>query len=387
MATGNTVGTLDIEVGLRLQKVETGFAELQTKLRKNNDQIRRETANLRKDVDNEMSKIGHEAFSGINRSLGLHHAIKGLFMGLGFGSIEQAKELIAEPWKEAAEDAKKLAEYSEKSVEAQKKLFEYKLSRTSAENQAEEAKKEYAKLAARLVTENRDAEQAMAEKLRQEGNPILGTQTAYYGGAAEEAQVAAERAAQTKLDLESAGLKLAQVTDRLNDETAKKKQEEQKKLTELAEKEAEVREKILDLDKTTADLLADAYKKRDAAYGSGGDAIKAAEADLRIAELKKKVEAEATSELDKQISASAKLYEQRQHDAEQFEKRKTDILSHIPGTNMSDHLLSSGLDLGAKGEIAARHRVQLSAMDKLTAALNRLANASMGGMGGAVLQP
>ena len=127
-----SVGELNAQVGLQLAKLDAGLADMQAKFARNNDQLRRQSAKLKQEVQEQFDgygqEIGDQIGHGLERSLGLHHAVKGLFMGLGFGSVEEAKEAIVGPWKEAAKLAEKIAELSERAVESQKRLTQFGLS-------------------------------------------------------------------------------------------------------------------------------------------------------------------------------------------------------------------------------------------------------------------
>jgi hypothetical protein len=128
------VGDLNVQVGLQLAKLESGFREMQQKFRANNAELRRESGRGADEISKEFNRV-------LKRKFGAGDVFKGVLQGIGIGSVEKISEFITEPLKKSAEAAKQLAEASDAATQSLEKLFAARNARLSLPKQLEIAKK------------------------------------------------------------------------------------------------------------------------------------------------------------------------------------------------------------------------------------------------------
>lgn len=78
--------------------------------------------------------LSGQAEGRLHRMFGLGHAIKGLFAGLGFAGVDKVVEKLTSYWEHAAEKAKEILEFSERTTKATLELIE--LRRTDPQRMA-----------------------------------------------------------------------------------------------------------------------------------------------------------------------------------------------------------------------------------------------------------
>jgi hypothetical protein len=77
----------------------------------------------KKSADTWATSISKDISQKLNRTFGAGDVFKGLLQGLGIGSAEKIADLIVTPWKMAAEHAKELYSWSERSLNAVQRLI------------------------------------------------------------------------------------------------------------------------------------------------------------------------------------------------------------------------------------------------------------------------
>ena len=71
----------------------------------------------------EAERTSEEIGRKLNRRFGAPEVFKGLLQGIGIGSVDQIKDLIVQPWKDAADQAERLAKNAEAASAAQSRVI------------------------------------------------------------------------------------------------------------------------------------------------------------------------------------------------------------------------------------------------------------------------
>lgn len=71
----------------------------------------------------EAERTSEEIGRKLNRRFGAPEVFKGILQGIGIGSVDQIKDFIVAPWKDAADQAERLAKNSAAAVDAQKQVL------------------------------------------------------------------------------------------------------------------------------------------------------------------------------------------------------------------------------------------------------------------------
>ena len=385
-----TVGELNAQVGLQLSKLDNDMVALKAKLGKANDLIREMSARGRREsveaAGGMGEEIGDQAAQGLERSLGLHHAVKGLFMGIGIGSVEKAVESIVEPWKEAAKAAEEVEKYTAESYELSIKIRDLYIGaaeKLTLEGQELRRLNKEADEGGKTTLTTWDKIRLIAASILPKGlGGVIGQGLAEDVGGRADADRAEKALAAKREQLE---------VDRLALEVKKKEQETTDKIRDISEK-------INDLHRTDAERLELAQAERDylqtLKFNPATDTekeqanrIAIADAELKVAELTKKVN-EDKYEADKKYLEEYARLTKEQADAEKAraEELKRSLAPYEKAMAESnktkgDELTKLGGSLGTEGQTNQIQQRQLSAMESIEMLMRQLI--ASGGTGAA----
>lgn len=324
-----TVGELNVRVALQLAKLESDFREMGAKFKASNDQMRRESHKLTEGMKADFAKMGEHVKATLERTFSVHHLVKGMLMGIGAGSVEKLKELIVEPWKQAAEQAERLQHAAEEAVKSQRAMLIDRQKEWSEEKQREAAKKENIEAGKRFdeAVKKVNANNALRNALSSSLNPMEHIAAGMLGFSHNEEEDL-KALTEARAELEESEKRLREMG---REDAAKKKQEDKSAAIE-AERAAEEQAK----EKARAE-----------------------------AELAKEKEREHADEM-RAIAARGKLID-----------RTRDMIYHLQH-DRRDSAITTGLDVGGHHLAAARH--QGDALNRVAAGLERLIN--QGGLAG-----
>jgi membrane protein involved in colicin uptake len=292
-------------------------------------QMRRDSHNATEGMKADFTRVGEHIKATLERTFSIHHLVKGMLMGIGAGSVEKLKELIVEPWKQAAEQAERLQRASEEAVKAQRASLLDRRQDWSEEKQRAAAKKDNIEAGKRFdeALKRVNANNELMNWLMAHPNPsnlIEAGMTGFYGREEEDLK-----------DLTDARAEL---------------EESEKRLREMDRKAASEKKK----EDTTA--------ANEAARMAEEQAKEKARAE---AELAKEKEREHADEM-RAIAAREKLID-----------RTRDMIFRLQHDRY-DSAITTGMDIGGHHLAAARH--QGDALNRVAAGLERLI--SQGGLAG-----
>lgn len=96
-----------------------------------------------KSIPDRVAEVGGKATSELKKTFKFENLFKGVMQGVGIASVQQLADKIVEPFRESAESAERLAQYSERAADATERLL---ASRRSDAQQLAALEKQYKRI-------------------------------------------------------------------------------------------------------------------------------------------------------------------------------------------------------------------------------------------------